>query len=383
MDTEERIATTDGPATPLVHPGLPGRDYHDPAVWELERERIFHRLWFCVGRAERLVEAGDYLVRGVAGESVFVVRTKAGELRAFYNVCRHRGSMLCDAPAGTMKSVVKCPYHAWSYTFDGELVGTPNVGADEGLDRSQYGLWSVALDTWDGFVFVNLLPDPPPLMESLAAEPEEPLQFARYGLGELRVGRRITYEVEANWKIVLDNFNECLHCPTVHPELVQLVPIFRQGAVEAYEGEQGNSLVGEATSFTPSGFSSLPPLPGITEEDRHLYYGFTIMPNLILNLMSDSVMTYTMFPTGPNHTTIESEYLFRPETIADPAFDPSEVVDFWDLVSRQDWVVCERAQRGVRSRAFTRGVYPHNDRILWEFSKRYQAVRGPMPDESE
>jgi Rieske 2Fe-2S family protein len=374
MKTGQRPAA----AMRTVHPSLPGPDYHSPAVYEAEKERIFYRSWFCVGRQEQLAEPGDYLLRDVGDESVIVVRTKEGDLRAFYNVCRHRGSRLCDDPTGHVKGVIKCPYHAWSYTLEGELVGTPNVREEDGLDRTQFGLWGIAVDAWDGFVFVNLSREHPTLQDVLRDEPDEPLGFARYRMGELRIGHRIDYDVAANWKVILENFNECLHCPSVHPELVKIVPMYRKGIVETHEGEIGNALIEGGTSFTRTGRSNLPTLPGITEEDRNLYYGFVIFPNLIINLHSDCAMTYEVFPMGPDRTIVVSEYLFRPETIADPAFDPSDVVEFWDLVSSQDWVVCERVQRGVKSRAFTAGVYPPQDRLLWEFSKRYLAERGPV-----
>ena len=203
------------------------------------------------------------------------------------------------------------------------------------------------------------------------------MQFDRYGMGELRVGERIVYEVKANWKIVLENYNECLHCQSVHPELVALVPIFRKGMVEERPGWVGNSLVDGATTFTMNGRSTLPPLPGLDDVDHHSYYGMHAYPNLLLNFHSDCVMSYLLLPRGPEHTTIKSEFLFRPETIAADGFDPSGIVEFWDLVSRQDWEIVERAQTGVRSRAFGKGgVYPFNDRLLAEFNKRYLAQLG-------
>src|SRR5258707_313562 len=229
-----------------VEPALPGRDYHDSGVFELERRRIFHRKWFCVGREEQAPLRGDFFVIDVIDESILVVRGDDLVLRAFYNVCRHRGSELCEG-TGQFKSVIKCPYHSWCYALDGRLVGTPNVGRDEGLDRQSYGLHPVALETWEGFVFANLL--------------------------------------------------------------------------------------------------------------------------------SDTVMTYLLLPSAPDRTRVVSEYLFRPEVASRADFDPSPVVSFLDLVSRQDWAVCERAQRGVRSRAFDRGVLPWNDRLLHVFAQRYLRER--------
>ena len=362
-----------------VHPGLPGRDYHADEVWELEKERIFFRTWIAVGRAEEVPGPGDFVVRDVADEQLLVVRGKDGVVRAFYDVCRHRGSVLCTEPQGTAKGAFVCPYHNWAYDLEGRLVGTPNVRAEDGLDRDAYGLRAVACEVWEGFVFVNLADEPPPLAEQLADEPDEPLSYGRYGLSELRSARRITYEVEANWKIVLDNFNECLHCPGVHPELVNLVPMYRKGiVVDPERPDLGATLEEGRCTFTMSGTTTLPTLPGLDDVDRRTYWGYSVMPSLMVNLLSTGVFVYTLFPRSATHTSIVSEYLYRPETIEAEGFDCSDMVEFLDLVSRQDWEVCELAQRGVRSRGFDRGVYPPQDGLLHAFAERYVAMRGPL-----
>jgi phenylpropionate dioxygenase-like ring-hydroxylating dioxygenase large terminal subunit len=357
---------------------LPGRDYYDPGVLDVERERIFFRSWVCVARVEELGSPGDIIVRDVAGELVLLSHDTDGRLHAFFDVCRHRGTRLVEADAHVRKAIT-CPYHAWTYGLDGALLGTPNVGRDEGLDRDRLGLRAIALDTWDGFVFVNMAPDPPPLHEALADDPEEPLQFARFGIGDLRIGYRDVTVVEANWKIVADNYNECLHCPTVHPELVTMIPVYRRGTTVEDPESWGVSLAPGATSLTRTGTSCLPPLPGITDEDRHSYSGCFIFPTLSLDITSDVVIASITYPTGPERTVSTNLYLFRPETIADPGFDPSEVVEFSNLVGDQDTRVCEIAQSGVRSRGFANGgVLPSLDRYLADFKERYLALRGPM-----
>ena len=178
-------------------------------------------------------------------------------------------------------AAVVCPYHNWTYALDGQLIGTPNVPAAGGLDRGAYGLRAVQLDTWEGFVFVNLSDDDPrTLLEQLAIEPDEPLSYDRYAIGELRIGHRQVYEIAANWKIVHDNFNECLHCPSVHPELVTIVPMYRKGMVVDHERpDLGATLADGVETFTLSGTSTLPVLPGITEDlDRRTYWGVLGVP---------------------------------------------------------------------------------------------------------
>jgi len=358
-------------------PTLSGQDYASLDVWAEERERIWWGDWVCIGRADEVAAPGDFIVRDLAGESIFITRNDEGELRGFYNVCSHRGTKFLDEPGGSVRKAFRCPYHAWTFDLNGRLLGTPNVKEDERFDRGNYPLHGFAVDTYAGFVFVNLGAEPRPLMEALTDGAESMTAFERFKMDELRIGHRIVYEVKANWKIVVENYNECLHCPSVHPELVQVVPLFRFGEVwdEALP-DDGNAMVEGATSFTMTGRSELPKFPGLEPEDYNMYYGSYEFPNLMLNLHPDCVMYYIGYPKGPNHTTVVSEYLFRPETIAGPEFKPEPVVEFWDLISKQDWDVCERAQTGVGSRAFTRGVYPRQDRFLYWFNEEWRLRMG-------
>jgi Rieske 2Fe-2S family protein len=214
-------------------------------------------------------------------------------------------------------------------------------------------------------------------MDALLEGAETITAYERFRMDELRPGFRIVYEVKANWKIVVENYNECLHCPQIHPELVSVIPLYRFGEVWDDETtDAGNRMVDEATNFSVTGKSSLPQLPGLEPDDYHMYYGTYEFPNLMVNLHPDSMMTYIAMPKGPNHTTVISEFFFRPETIAAPGFDPSAAVEFWDLISKQDWAVVERAQTGVSSRAFTRGVYPRQDRFLYWFNEEWRTRMG-------
>ena len=363
----------------LPRPTLSGADYTSGAIYDEERERVWYSAWICVGRSEEIAAPGDYLVRDVAGESIFVVRNRVGQVRAFYNVCAHRGTkLLDDEPAcGHVGKAFKCPYHAWSYDLDGQLLGTPNVHEDELFERSDYPLNAVAANEYAGFVFVSLAAEPPPLPIALRDSNETITDFDRYRMADLRVARRITYDVAANWKIVVENYNECLHCPNIHPELVQVVPLYRYG--EVWDGETrdgGNEMRDGATSFTATGQSDLPKLPGLLAEDYGMYYGVFQFPNLMVNLHPDAVMSYLVYPRGPDQTTVVSEFLFRPETIAAPSFRPEPVVELWDLISRQDWAVCERAQLGVSSRSYRSGVYPRKDRLLFDFNERWRREMG-------
>jgi phenylpropionate dioxygenase-like ring-hydroxylating dioxygenase large terminal subunit len=361
-------------------PTLGGVDYTSPEVYQQEREKIWWGDWVCAGRTEEVANAGDYIVRDIAGESVLITRDQDGELHGFYNVCSHRGTKFVDDIEGTgnVRKAFVCPYHAWTYDLAGRLIGTPNVKEDELFDRAAFPLHPVHVDGYAGFLFVNLETEPSrPLMDALTDGAESITVFERFKMDELRIGARIVYEVEANWKIVVENYNECLHCPQIHPELVQVVPLFRFGEVWDEEiRDDGNRMVDGATSFTISGTSELPKLPGLQPEDYEMYYGSYEFPNLMLNLHPDCGMYYVAYPKGPNHTTVVSEFLFRPETIEGANFKPEPVIELWDLISRQDWEVCQRAQTGVGSRAYTTGIYPRQDRFLYWFNEEYRLAMG-------
>jgi Rieske 2Fe-2S family protein len=357
-------------------------DYASSQVWEDEQEKIWWGDWVCAGRTEEIPNPGDYVVRDIGGESIFIVRNDAGELRAFYNVCSHRGTKFLDAAGGTQnaRKAFVCPYHAWTFNLNGELIGSPNVKESEQFDRADYPLYDIAVESYAGFLFINMGKDPSPLIESLSDGAETITAFERFKMDELRIGARIVYEVAANWKILVENYNECLHCPQVHPELVQVVPLFRFGEVWDEETkDDGNWMRDGATSFTKTGRSELPPFPDLEPADYSMYYGSYEYPNLMLNLHPDCVMYYIAYPKGPNHTTVVSEFLFRPETIEGPNFKPEPVVEFWDLIGKQDWDVCERVQTGVSSRAFTRGVYPRQDRFLYWFNEEWRKKMGRAP----
>ena len=193
---------------------LPARYYTDPEFFREELERFYCESWICAGRVEQIATPGDYFLREVAGESVIVTRDDAGAVRAFFNVCRHRGTRICTEAEGRFAGRIQCGYHGWTYGLDGSLIGATHVLED--FRREDYPLNRVHVDVWDGNVFITLSERAAPLAEQLEDLPQK---FARWGMGELRRYRRMEYSVRANWKLVVLNYNECLHCPILHPAL--------------------------------------------------------------------------------------------------------------------------------------------------------------------
>jgi Rieske 2Fe-2S family protein len=331
---------------------LPGRYYHDAEIFRLEQERIFERSWYCVGRADNIPEPGMFFLAQVGTESLIVLRDRDGELRAFYNVCRHRGARICLQERGQLKGSMQCRYHAWTYALDGRLIGAPNMKDAQGFDRGDYGLISVPLQAWEGLIYLNLAPE---ARESLADQLGDIYsKYARYHLGDLAVGATITYDIRANWKLIHENFSECGHCPVMHPELSALVPSFKAGVVSTYGGN-GAELGDGVESLTPTGKLSRPPLRDLHPEDRHRYYGMTTNPNLFLSFHPDYVLTHILEPLAADHTRVICHWLFDPEIVRQPEFDPSDAVETWDLVNRQDWEACEMTQLGMSSRVYADG----------------------------
>ncbi len=357
---------------------LPGSAYWSEEVFQRECERLFFADWICVGRAEELPHPHDYVAVTFAGEGIVIARDDDGALHAFYNVCRHRGTKLCDDGPGHAKNGrIVCPYHAWAYAMNGQLVGT-GLARTEGIDKSNIRLKPIAVDTWEGFIFINLSGQPTEsLADRIARDPEQPDQFSRFHLGELRIGRRIVTDYRANWKISMENYNECLHCALVHPELTKLVPLYRTGMAEENEASWGVSLGEKVDSMTLSGTSSHPQLPGLNEDDRRRYYGFLLFPMANIDMYSNMVIASYRFPLSAERFLRVADYLFHPTSLADPDFDPSDLIDFNVLVSTQDQAIVERAQTGMRSRSYQEGgVLTYNDLRICEFNDKYRRAMG-------
>jgi glycine betaine catabolism A len=347
---------------------LPARYYTDPDLFRRERERIFATMWVCAGRTEEIDGAGDFVLRDIAGESVIITRRKDGALAAHYNVCRHRGTRLCTDASGHFPDRIQCPYHGWTYDLDGRLLGAPHMDAASGFRRDEQALTPVGVGEWDGHVFLTLSPAPPPLLEQLCGLPE---RFGAWQMGELRRAYRVTYEVKANWKLLMLNYSECLHCPLIHPAL-QRNADYRSGDNEPVTDSWfGGAMSLREGIFTMSrdGRQRRQPLPGLSDTQRRHGYYYAVLPNLLLSLHPDHVMTHTLWPMACDLTRIVCEWHFHPSEHDSPLFDPADVIDFWDETNRQDWHVSELSQAGISSRAYRPGVYSPREGLLWEFDR--------------
>ena len=354
---------------------MPGRYYCAPEVLVEENDRLFSRQWICVGRESEIASAGDYLLASIAGESIIVVRGKDDEARAFYNVCRHRGTRLCDVERGHFPDAIRCPYHAWTYRLDGRLAGAPHMQETPGFDRSDYPLHSVSLARWEGFLFVNLATEAHPFADAFA-----PLlgRFSRYNLPALRTVRRIEYEVSANWKLILQNYSECLHCPTIHPELSTKLP-YTSGANDLIEGPFLGGYMEIAApneSATMSGRACGLPLGAFLPEDRARAYYYTLFPTMMLSLHPDYAVYYMVSPVSAMESRVVCEWMVHPDSPGSAGYNIADAEEFWDRTNRQDWDICARSQRGVRSRVYQPGPYSPRESMPAAWDREYLRTMG-------
>ncbi|PYJ26152.1 MAG: (2Fe-2S)-binding protein [Verrucomicrobia bacterium] len=354
---------------------LPQRYFISPEVFAQELEKIFSRQWIFVGHKSQIARPGDYFVSEVSGESLIVVRDKRGEIHGFYNVCRHRGSRLIENRNGQLSAAIQCPYHAWTYAFDGRLIGAPHMDDVPGFNKTEYSLHPVNVGLWEGFIFVNLA-DASAQRGGYISLNEwfVPLtgKFSRWNLPALRPAKRIEYDVRANWKLIFQNYSECYHCPGVHPELSKISP-YDSSENDLTEGPFLGGLMRIASdkSLTMSGRTCALPVGDFGNEDFRFVFYYSIFPNMLLSLHPDYVMVHQLQPQSPERTLILCDWFFHPEAFERQDFRPEDAIEFWDMVNRQDWHVCELSQQGIASRTYQPGPYSSRESIPAAWDREY------------
>ncbi|MDQ3785228.1 MAG: aromatic ring-hydroxylating dioxygenase subunit alpha [Actinomycetota bacterium] len=345
---------------------LPAEAYVSEDVFSWEKENFFADSWVCVGRALDVPHRGDRKAVRVGAGSVLLVRDERDDLRVFFNVCRHRGHELLATGVCDNSRVIRCPYHAWVYGLDGGLKGAPHFGDRSDFDRSDYPLQPARVEEWHGWVFVNISGGAPSFAEHIGnlggfIAPYEP---------ERLVGAvRHEYLIQSNWKIIVENYHECYHCPQIHPELCRVTPpnsgynvhpdgAWAGGTMELMDFADTMSLTGESLGV---------PLRGLDASQRRqvLYFGY--FPNLLLSPHPDYLMTHRIEPLGPDRSLIECEWLFPPEAVEREGFNPSYASEFWDITNKEDWGACEAVQRGVSSRGYRQGPLAPDEDALYDF----------------
>jgi Rieske 2Fe-2S family protein len=357
---------------------LPASDYFDAAHYQRELAQIWYRNWLYVGRSSEVREVRSFRTFTVGNQSLLLVRAEDEVLRAFHNTCRHRGAALCPEGQGRLSAAgIVCPYHAWRYNLRGDLVQTTSRQHADDFERRDYSLYGLPVKEWNGGIFVALTQNPPPFEKSFDL-PVNRLDAWR--MDTLVVGHRSRKVIECNWKIFWENYNECLHCPGVHPKLAQLVPIFGRALLEPKDDPQwqdhasdqdpryAGGLRAGATSWTMDGHPVGVPFPNLSDEDRrggHIY--LTALPSIFIVAHLDYMRIVRILPLGPERTEMSIEFLFLPETLADPKRDISPAVEFTQIVMGEDAQICEVNQRGLHALAHDRGVLMPEEYVIQQF----------------
>lgn len=346
------------PNSPLLDhcpPTLPREAYVGADWYAREMATLWSRQWVCAGRADDLAPGTMRAVK-VGPASVIVIRLTDGTIRAYHNTCRHRGAEICADERAAGK-LITCPYHAWAYAAeDGRLVSTAHAHPTADFRREDHGLKPVALKEWAGFVFLSLAATPPDLRGDI------PLStLDNWPMAALVTGHRWEKTIQCNWKVFWENYSECLHCPGIHPELCDMVPVYREGIMAANERQDAAAeaplrLKPGAETWTMTGAPCGPVFPGLTEAERQAGYTFvTLWPSTFVVAHADYVRSVRVTPLDPGRTRLTAEWHFAPGTLAQAGFDATRVAEFAKLVLTQDGDACEMNQRGLASPAYDRG----------------------------
>jgi len=369
MATETKSPTQFRKSVATFRPGaetLPQRYFVSEEIFAEELQKVFATNWVLVGHQSQLAAPGDYFLAEVDGESLIVTKDQRSTIRAFYNVCRHRGARLCEEQSGHA-ATIQCPYHAWTYALDGRLLGAPHMDETPGFNKAEYPLKPARLGLWEGFIFVNLEDASTERGGYMSLEKWfEPLdgKFSAWNLASLRSAKRIEYDVHANWKLMFQNYSECYHCLGVHPELSKISP-YDSAENDLIKGPflGGFMRIANDKSLTMSGNACALPVGNFGDEDFRLVFYYSIFPNMLLSLHPDYVMVHQLEPQSPDRTLIFCDWFFNPEASKRDDFNPNDAIEFWDMVNKQDWHVCELSQKGISSRAYEPGPYSARESI--------------------
>jgi Rieske 2Fe-2S family protein len=358
---------------------LPRDAYTSQRVFAFEQERFFAGSWTCVGREGDLEGTGAQRAVRVGRAGVLLARGAHRRARAFANTCRHRGHELLGVGEQTTRRTVLCPYHAWTYDLDGALRVAPGFRHHGDFRSDEHGLVELPLESWHGFLFVNGSGDAPPFAEHVGALDD---LVAPYRPERLVPLASHAYDLVCNWKVILENYHECYHCPLIHPELCQVSPPASGDNFELDGAWVGGTmdLKDHAATMSLDGHSDGVPIPGLDGERLRTVAYLGLFPNLLLSLHPDYLMIHLVEPLGPDLSHVVCTWYFPPEAAERPGFDPSYAVEFWDRTNRQDWAACESVQRGMASPHFRPGpLAPAEDAVYHVVTMIARAYLGERP----
>jgi glycine betaine catabolism A len=336
---------------------LPAAAYLSDDVFRWEKEHYFDGGWVAVGRSSLIANSGDQAAVEVGNRGVLLTRDRHGQAHAFLNACPHRGHELLPAGANNNRSGIRCPYHSWVFGLDGCLLKATHFGDTEGFDAQQWPLAPLRTAEWAGWVFINANGDAPDFIEFLGDLNDI---LAPWLAVEWTEGSSRTYECQTNWKLIAENYLECYHCPSIHPELCRVAePDEFVGYDEALRYWVGGpmALHTDAATMSLTGQGSSQLVPGLSEADLRRVHYIALPTNLLVSAHPDYLMFHRLLPHSATQVAVECTWHFPKFAVAEPGFDPSFAADFWDLTNIQDFVACESVIRGMRSGGFRPGVF--------------------------
>lgn len=371
---------------------LPQPYFNDPEIYRLDVDRIWRTGWLFAGHGCEIPAAGDYFLVELDTESIIVIRGENDAVHALHNVCRHRGSVVCTEPCGHVAKLV-CPYHQWAYDLDGRLVAWRGMQSE--LNKADFPLARVAVREVEGLIFISLATDPMPFDSAAACF--GPLARPQ-GFRRAKVARVVDYQVKANWKVVWENNRECYHCNVNHPQYTKAnfdhynaddtTPRVRdEMAAVVGRSEARWSAEGLAPTHTEAGMTRFPdaargiwfsanrtplvdgwvsesmdgrPVAPLMGDYRDADVGTLRMrslPNFWNHSSSDHAVSTRLLPLGPQLTGVRVWWLVEANAVEGRDYDLAKVMPFWQLTSEQDWIICERQQKGINSSAYAPGPY--------------------------
>jgi len=362
---------------------FPADVYVSSDVLAWEREHLWRSAWVCVGRLEELLGRGQLIAVDVAGEGVLLSRDATGVVRAFSNVCRHRGHELAPIGGAFDAQQIRCPYHSWAYRFDGSLRTAPSFTRSDDFDTTDYPLVDLGVSVYGGWVWLDLSGTAPDIEDHFGNLARI---FAPYETERLVTAAAHSYIVDANWKMIVENYNECYHCSSIHPELCKVTP-----PDSGYDHTPTGMWCGGTMELKPhavtmslDGSSKGVNFRNVDEELARQVWYLTMVPNLLLSLHPDYVMTHRLTPVGVDQTHVECSWLFPPEAFELDGFDPAYAIDFWDITNREDWAACEAVMRGVRNRGYRPGPLSSWEGTVYQFltimARAYQGQGLVVPE---
>ena len=349
---------------------LPQEFYRSQELFGHEVTALFLDRWICVAHSEDIREPGSFLNLKFGTESILLIRDHQLRVQANFNVCRHRGTRLTEAPCGKLGKTIQCPYHAWTYQLDGTLVGVPDEKEIANFCKNEYGLHRANVIEHNGLIWLYAGRHPSDFTSMFS---DTVSRFQPWQLPDLKLGAHRDYHVKANWKLILQNYSECYHCAPVHPRLVELSSP-TSGGNDLVDGPiMGGfmELRGNAQSMTCSGHKCGDFISGLDIQQKKRVYYYVFFPNMLLSLHPDYVMIHWLTPVNFEQTRIDCRWYFPANTITEHQTSIADAVDFWDQTNREDWHVSELTQLGVASSRYTPGPYSNREAMSAALDRYY------------